>query len=250
MGEDPKIATTFGLREASSIVEFQRWDTKLHRGRWKGNFGGPNSGRGATTETEGSVNVRTAFSTHLQNECASLRSVANGVPAFTQVFRNDSIQPTIQDYTTEIQEQPPKAKRVNNGNLSAPYSVWKMESRYKSDQHVVQCPIAKFRDDSPVSALLSDTAKFIALAPPTTSMVVRCDAVRVKAKPDLPKGESFLDPETGISYQLLDYKILSRPSDQRPGGDLEYSSSVELIYGLNRAPQPDEELLIVSPTGS
>lgn len=228
-----------GFRKGQLSAELLAWDTRLYRGNWKQNFAGARNNRGKLPEADGVIDLTTALSTHLQDECSRGRSVADGVKAVRGVTRANlkSSDPPIERYTSEITEQPPRAKRVSKEHKAAPYTTYIMETKLENNQHVVVMPIARWSDGSLSTQTLPSVAH-IALAPPEARMIVRVDAVRVGERPEMPKPYSFVD--NGIVYQLLESKALPRFPGQRVGGNLEYVESVQLTYSLSRPLLPGE----------
>ena len=245
IGKDPRHLTFEGTPKEKNFSRpsLLQWDTRLHRGNWTRDFAGPDESRGSTEETEGAISVKSAFSAYLQNECSRDRRVTSGVPGVEFVTPNRRVLPEIKEYTGEVVEQPPRAKRVTASHANSPYVIWRAEVLYDITQHVVSHPIARFSDDSPSSADRPTVANIV-LAPPTATATFRIRGSRIGKPPVMPVPKSFTDPETQIVYTLLDFQVVPQTPDQKPGGDEYHVCGIDIRYSCSRPPRPDERVLI------
>lgn len=240
-GKDPKKLVEQGVNRQGANDVLLQWDTKAFRGAWPVPPTGPNGPYGDQLETEGAVSAVTALSTHLQTPCDTDHNVKDGEEAGgVKSIRRKATK--IKAYKAgDLKPVAPFTTHVNRTHLSNMYTSYEMQSRYENKQNTVQMPIARFSTTSPSSARQPSSA-FIALSPPQTRRIIRCRVKRIGREPEIPVAKSFTDAETGIRFHHLFSNDMPATPDYRPGGTTEHFREMEIVYGLDRQPEPGESL--------
>lgn len=195
---------------------------------------------GDDIHVEGRLTFQAAFATYLQTPCDDNHAIGTSGEQAVEEDRYDRGVVTIESATVDALPTEPETQ-LHASHLEYPYSVYRVESKYLTDDHTVGLPIAA---QLPASSSTSTggsgmgstkTQSFVMLAPPTSRRIMRIEAQRVGRQPSLP------DMPREYAYQVggvpamahrLNFVVTPQTPERSPNGGMVYTTLAEAQYGM------------------
>lgn len=118
----------------------------------------------------------------------------------------------------------------NPRGLSNIYTHYKIDNDYLTNELKVGLPVAAASNDQN-----SDSMAFVTLARPCTTRVIRVEAERYGAWPDVPAATKSVNMGDGVTATLLRSTLTPKAPELSPDGtDRLYSTDATFVYGLNK----------------
>ena len=192
----------------------------------------------------GAIHVTGALYSHLQSNCDAVNKSVwlGGRPDSSRMTANaaeaisTTSAPLTPHVTVRVRETLPDVvdPTLSNDHLEGGvYTHYIMDSRYETNQLIVQSPISDYLSGDPYA----QSSDFLRLGPPQTRRVVTIEATRSDTVPRLPTPKpTHTDSATSTTYVLLDVVQMPSAPERYGNGRKQYHAKAKYIYGIDRVP--------------
>jgi hypothetical protein len=236
-----RVGTTFGMIAANLGKPIDKNDLEGVVDDYNSNLsiGGYND---EPIFVSGPIPIVGAFAAYLQTPCDENHRMI-GAAEITSGDEDEDTgsEPDVNAYVVkDIEENLPD--KLSEAHRRDPYTVWKVDSKYQTDDHRAALPIAGLTAGVGVSGGGSSLS-VVNLAPPAARRIIRIEAQRVGRQPVLPKPKRSYRFLGGIARRL---RYAVTPQDPRKTADNKYIFTViaEIEYALSVVPKDEDKLPI------
>jgi hypothetical protein len=230
------LESTEVYSEPPSVFD-QNYDGTRSHGGLEGNIAG------SSPYYQGPVQLIGAFLPYLQSPCSDVHKI---VQDYASLSYDANLTPNAGPLTTIAAAVDPgwtasSRPLFSASEISAMYTQWKMESVYRDFSGKAAMPVAS----SGYYGDLYDSIKVVTLSRPQCRRIVRVEAERVGAWPEMPS-DAQLEALVGSTSSLVQTYLGKKRRFATPfytaGGQKAYRVAVDFFFALNRTPAPGDTL--------
>ncbi len=192
---------------------------------------------------EGPVKLIGMFLPYLQQPCSDTHKMVLDYQSLSYDYNSVAISSPQSTVTAAVDPGWTASNRplFSASELTAMYTRWDMESVYKDFSGKAAMPVAS----SGYYGSYYDSIKIVTLCRPQCRRIVRCEAERVGAWPEMPS-DSQLEALVGNTPSLVQTYLGKKRRFATPfytaGGQKAYRVGIDFFFALNRTPSPTETL--------
>lgn len=139
-------------------------------------------------------------------------------------------------YTGSVDKLTKLPTPLDDAHRAAQYTMYRIDNDVQQPENRVACPIAR-------SSQGDGDSLFVArLAPRTGFRIIKVEAERLGAWPQIPDGEDYTD-ENGIQLKIMDQRIIdAAPTLSADGVNFHYAITAKFVYAMNRSLKKSDKI--------
>jgi hypothetical protein len=211
--------------EAADIVRVASdYDANISRG----------AGQNDPIETSGPISVVGAWASYIQSPCANTHGInPPNIPGATETEGQDGrTTPTIEARIVTELDDDGTLDSYSSQQDEAMYTQYVSESTYATDSIRAHCPIARGSSSEYQS---QDTSVVLNLGAGLSRRTIRVSAERLDEQPAILNPPDTFSDTNGITYTLLDSKLLFATGERTADDKRTYRAAYEYQFAMSRA---------------